>query len=200
MTDSVRGGIIVSVILFAAVLYYFIWVYEPGGAGPQDDSGGNGAVAAGYLDRTPEIPDPSAMEVNKPAPDFAYVTIQGREIRLSDYVGDKPVVLDFWATWCRPCLEELPILQEFYDEHSDVVEIIAISTEARPAASAIARVVTEKSLTFPIIHDPSGGISQLYPTRVLPYLVFVNRDGMVVNIITGARADIGDVIIGTFGL
>ncbi len=196
MKDSLRGGILVSVILFGILVYYFIWVYQPAEPVTAENGDENGGVTAvNYLNFTPNIPDDRAVEIGGPAPDFAYLTIDGREFRLSDYFGVKPVVIDVWATTCPPCMLELPVLQELYDEYSDRVEIVAVTSERRQSASQVARVVRDKNLTFPVIHDPSGAIVSIYPTRYIPYLVFITRDGMAIEEHSGYSESIKQQII-----
>lgn len=184
MNNTIKGGVLFSTVIVALLSYYFIWVHEPVGA-----------------EVDPEIPDSSARpDEGERAPDFTYVTVDGLEITLSDYIGEKPVVLDFWATWCRPCLDELPLLQAFYEEYGDQVEIIAITSEDARAKDGIANIIIQKALTFPVMHDPSRGISNLYPTRAIPYLVFIDIDGKVTSTHTGMSPSIGENILEVFGI
>ncbi|MCK4719425.1 TlpA family protein disulfide reductase [bacterium] len=184
VNNTIKGGVLFSTVIVALLSYYFIWHFEPVGA-----------------EVDPEIPDSSARpDEGEHAPDFTYATVDGREIRLSDYIGVKPVVLDFWATWCRPCMEELPLLQAFYEEYGDQVEIIAITSEDARLKDAIANTINQKELTFPVMHDPSRGISNLYPTRAIPYLVFIDIDGKVTGTHTGMSPSIGEDILEEFGI
>lgn len=184
MNNTIKGGVLFSTVIVALLSYYFIWVQGPVGA-----------------EVDPEIPDSSARpDEGEHAPDFTYVTVDGLEITLSDYIGEKPVVLDFWATWCRPCLEELPVLQAFYEEYGDQVEIIAISSEDSRVKDGIANIINQYALTFPVMHDPSGGIGNLYPTRAIPYLVFIDIDGKVTKTHTGMSPSIGEDILEEFGI
>jgi peroxiredoxin len=177
MSDSSRGAIIVIIIILVTIALYL--AFNPG----KGTSDGPGGTASGNR-----------------APDFTATTIDGDQIKLSDYIGDKPVVIDFWATWCSPCMMELPKLQEFYAAHSGEVEIIAISTDQSGALSNVRRVVNEKGLTFPIIHDASGELSQLYPSRYIPYLVFIDKNGVKIYEATGFNENIGNEILEKFGL
>lgn len=202
MTNSVRGGLLVSLILVALVFYYFIWVYQPPDATPSADAD-NGSTVAGpvnYLEATPEIPNRSTMEVGDPAPDFMYYTIDGEQVRLSDYAGQKHVVLDFWGTYCGPCRQEMPLLNNFYAEHSDEVEIIAITSESKNNARAVRNFVENNNLDFKVMHDPSGSIISLYPTRGIPYLVFIDKNGVAVDKHLGFDPGITNIIGFTFGL
>ncbi|MCX6646961.1 MAG: TlpA disulfide reductase family protein [bacterium] len=216
MNNTLKSGVILSTILVALAAYYFIWVYVPGGdvridgLGIEEVSGDNqpsenstdnsGNTPVDYLSTAPVIPESRAVAVNEMAPDFSYYSIDGREVRLSDYIGNKNVILDFWATWCGPCMMELPALEEFYKTNSDRFEVIAVSSEARNSANSIASVVNQKGLTFPVIHDPSGGIGNLYPTRSIPYLVLINMDGTVRKMQIGYSPTVGEEILEEFGL
>ena len=212
MNKSIKGGVLFSTILIGLLAYYFIWQYEPGGdvrvdvlgievITDEDAIDENGAaVQVHYLDVQPVIPDERVAEVGLTAPDFSYYSIDGREVTLSDYIDRKYVVLDFWGTTCPPCLMELPLLQEFYEEHGDQIEIIPVSCEPRQSANRVANVVNEKKLTFPVIHDPSGTIGRLYPTRAIPFLVFVDMDGTVLNTHLGFSPTIADDILDVFGI
>ena len=193
MTDSQRGGMIVAIIIFSLGVYYFLWVRQPAGAGTPD------STAAASL-QTPVVTANASMEKGKPAPDFSFKTMDGKPIALSSYIGQKPVVLDFWATWCGPCKQELPKLQEFYATNSDKVEIIAVTSEDPQAVGNIGTVVSQLGLTFPIVHDPSNKISAMYPTRGIPYVIFIGRDGTVLDTALGYNPNIGDEITRICGL
>ena len=200
MKDSVRGGLLVSVILVALVFYYFIWIYQPPDmASPNDDPS---VVAGGinYLDETPEIPDRTPVSIGDPAPDFMFYTIEGEQIRLSDYIGQKNVVLDFWATWCGPCRLEMPLLRDFYTLYSDRVEIIAVTSEPKNKAREIAQFIDGEEINFKVIHDASGGIQGIYPTRGIPYLVFIDTNGIAVREHTGYDQNLPSELVELFDL
>lgn len=198
MSDSARGGVIVAIIIFSLAVYYMVWVRQPGA--PDGDEGGAAQVSGSYLNSQPTIPENRRMVKNEKAPSFKYLTIDGKEIDLAGFIGQKPVVLDFWATWCGPCKRELPVLEEFYKTHSTQVEIIAISAEDRNMSGPIAKVVGDLGLTFPVMHDPSKTISAMYPTQGIPYLVFIDKNGIVIGEAMGANPAIGEEIIDKFGL
>ena len=178
MSESSRGAVIVVVIVIMTIFLYMLW--NPGGVSQAPSSG--------------------PMQIDQPAPDFTITAVDGSQIQLSDYIGRKAVVIDFWATWCGPCMMELPVLQEFYQANSADVEIIAVSSEDAGAAASIENVVSDKRLTFPVIHDPAKSIDNLYPHRAIPYLVFIDIDGIVVHAATGYNPKISDEIKELFGL
>jgi len=191
MQDSTKGGVIVLVLILALVGYFIIWT--PGcstGPAPADngDNGGSSPTA------------PSKAKVGQLAPDFERTSLAGDAIKLSDFIGNKPVVLDFWATWCGPCKEELPILEEFYKANSDQVEIIAITKEPASDRANIERIIDEKGVTFVVVHDSSGEIANKYPSTGIPYLVFIDKAGKVVGTHLGLDQNIGAKIKEIFGL
>ncbi len=199
MSGTGRGCIVLAIIGFAIFMYVLIFVVEPAkntGDGPESRG-----FVTDYLNQTPQTPGPTTrMRTGEQAPDFIYPSIDGRVIQLSDYIGYKPVVLDFWGTTCPPCRAELPVLQQFYELHGDRVEIIAISSERSTAGTAIANTVSYNGLEYIVMHDPSYTIGEMYPHRAIPFLVFIDEDGEVVKTETGFNPEIGSDILATFGL
>jgi len=191
MQDSTKGGVIVLVLILALVGYFVLWT--PGcstGPVPAENNGDNGGSSTA----------PSKAKVGQLAPDFERTTLSGDAIKLSDFIGEKAVILDFWATWCGPCKTELPILEEFYKANSDQVEIIAITNEPAGDRAKIERIISEKGVTFVVVHDSSGEIAKKYPSQYIPYLVFIDKEGKVVETHTGADENIGLKIKEAFGL
>ena len=119
------------------------------------------------------------------APDFTATTIDGETITLSDFKGKKAVVLDIWATWCGPCRMEMPDLQKIYEKYSDQIEIIAASQDQPSDLGKIKSFVEEFKITFKVIHDNDFSISKRYPTRGIPFVVLIDKDGKIVKRITG---------------
>ncbi len=159
------------------------------------------ATVSNYLDYRPEFNENvQVARKGSPAEDFTYPTIYGRVIRLSDYIGRKYVILDFWATGCPPCRRELPELQDYYEEHGDQIEIIAITSEGASAKQAIRQMVTSMGLRFPVMHDPSNAISRIYPTRGIPFLVFIDIDGTLRATYTGYSDRLGELVAEVFGI
>jgi len=193
-----KGCLIIAVIGLVAFLYFMFTSVEP--TNKEDMSVGNRGTVTNYLGETPELPGPSIMSQGAKAPDFIYATINNETICLSDFAGKKPVVIDFWATWCPPCQRELPVLQEFYENYSDKVEIIAITSEGANVAGQIQNTVTSKGLEYVVVHDPSRAISNMYPHRGIPFLVFIDINGNVVGTTSGYNPNVGNEIIRMFGL
>jgi peroxiredoxin len=127
------------------------------------------------------------------APDFAATTMAGEPVTLADYRG-KVLLLNVWATWCAPCEREMPSMQRLYEalEGSDF-EILAVSIDARLGESDVAgrpggdlgAFADRYGLTFPILHDPTGGIQAIYQTTGVPESFVVDRNGTIIKKVAG---------------
>lgn len=127
------------------------------------------------------------------APDFAATTMDGRSVHLSDYHG-RVVLVSIWATWCAPCRDEMPSMEELYkDLDGTDFEILAVSVDARMGekdafgrpGGDLRAFADELGLTFPILHDPAGKIQQTYQTTGVPETFLVGRDGLIYKKVAG---------------
>jgi cytochrome c biogenesis protein CcmG, thiol:disulfide interchange protein DsbE len=129
---------------------------------------------------------PPAPAVGHPAPDFTLTTLDGTQVRLSELRG-RPVVLNFWATWCPPCRGEMPQLEAASRRYADQVAVIGVN-QVEPAGTVQA-FANEVGLTYPIPLDSSGVASRLYGVRSLPTTFFIDRDGMIRQIQVGGLTE-----------
>jgi peroxiredoxin len=126
----------------------------------------------------------------KLAEDFALATPGGGTFRLSEHRG-KVVMINFWATWCPPCLEEMPAMERLYRHHRDTgFVLLAVSVDAEP--KKVTPFVAEHKLTFPIGLDPKMDLANGYAVRALPSSFLVGRDGNLAALAIGPRAWDGD--------
>lgn len=121
------------------------------------------------------------------APDFAFQSLTGGVLRLSDY-EDHVVLVNVWATWCAPCREEMPSMQRLYDAlEGEDFEILAVSVDAPMGQSDangyeggdLAAFAKELDLSFPILHDPRGSIQQMYQTTGVPESFVIAKGGLI---------------------
>lgn len=113
------------------------------------------------------------------APDFALMTLEGKTIRLSEFRGQKVVLINFWATWCPPCRLEMPTMQQIYSEYKvKGFEILAVNIEP-DAKQAIGDFVKELRLTFPILLDPDMKVTRKFRVIGLPISVLIDRQGII---------------------
>jgi len=119
------------------------------------------------------------------APDFTLQSITGETYTLSDLRG-QAVVINLWATWCPPCRAEMPALQKMYAEYKDQgLVILAVNSTVQDTASAVPPFASEYSLTFPILLDDAGSVNNAYQVRSLPSSYFIDRKGIVRQVIIG---------------
>jgi peroxiredoxin len=123
----------------------------------------------------------------EPAIDFTLEDLDGNEVTLSDYEG-RPIVLNFWATWCPPCVAEMPTLDAAYNggEYDDLV-ILAVSVEESPAT--VERFMDREGLSLPVLLDSKGKVSGAYRVRGIPTTFFIDRDGVIVDIFSGSLSE-----------
>lgn len=112
----------------------------------------------------------------QPAPDFSYTLADGSTTKLSDLRG-KQVIVNFWATWCLPCVEEMPELQRAADESGG--ELVVLAVNRNETREAIARFTNRVNVRFPLITNISGDIGDRYGITNLPITYFVNSDGTI---------------------
>ena len=131
--------------------------------------------------------------VGTTAPDFQAEDLEGDLVSVADYAG-RVVLLNVWATWCPPCLEEMPSMQRLYEEFSqDDFEILAVSVDAPfgeldrggMPGGQVEAFAQRFGLTFPILRDPEGRIQRVYQTTGVPETFLIGRDGIIYKKIAG---------------
>lgn len=121
------------------------------------------------------------------APDFTLPDVMnGGEKGLSDFAG-KVVFLNFWATWCKPCEEEMPSMQLLYDYlKGRPFEIVAVSVDSE-GPDVVREFVEKYKLTFTILHDRSGALKNRYKTTGVPETFIIDQNGVIAEKFWGAR-------------
>lgn len=117
------------------------------------------------------------------APDFTADLADGSTFTLSEQSG-KVVLLNFWATWCGPCVEEMPAFEKLYKEYGEEVAVLAVNS--LEDEETVRQFVAETGYTFPIAFDVEGAVNMKYPTDGIPYTLVIGKDGTVQNIFVGA--------------
>ena len=115
--------------------------------------------------------------------DFSLTLLDGKTVNLNDLKG-KPVVVNFFATWCGPCREEAPTLESAYQKYKYQVEFIGIATSSEEGD--VRSFVEERGLSFSVGIDSSGEISKKYNVSAIPATFFINREGEVADSFVGA--------------
>jgi peroxiredoxin len=117
--------------------------------------------------------------IGQAAPDFVLQEHStGRLVRLSDYRG-KTVVLNFWATWCPPCIAEMPELQALHASRVATGDLVVLAVDVEEPAAVAGEFVQQKGLTMPVLLDRTGAVKRHYGLPGMPGTFFIDRDGIV---------------------
>lgn len=107
--------------------------------------------------------------------------LSGDITSLESLRADKPVYLKFWASWCKPCMQEMPHLQDSYVEYADKIQFVAINVDINETREDIKKVIDKFSLTVPIALDTDGALAKAFNFIGTPYHILINRKGEVVH-------------------
>jgi len=142
-----------------------------------------------YLENLSQRSDEQAtrLVVGQLAPDFTLPDMEGHEVSLSSYRG-KVVLLNIWATWCPTCLEEMPQLQQLYEEFAkyDNFQLLTISIDAL-GRQVVEPFMEKNGLTLPTLLDPRGSIKKIYHTTGVPESFIIDQRGVLIDKIIGPR-------------
>ena len=117
-----------------------------------------------------------AATVSGPAPNFTLQSNAGGQVSLASLKG-KVVMVNFWATWCVPCRQEMPHLEALYEKYNGLgFELLAVNVEKNNAEGA-RKWLQETPVTFPVLFDPENQVTKLYKVQTMPSTVLIGRDG-----------------------
>lgn len=168
--------VIMSVIAF--VIGMSIWQKNP----PSQSRTDRTISASGFSNSTRQ--SPSKAETF--APDFTLPSLTGTTIHLADYRGKKPVILDFWTTWCPNCQRDMPHLNALYKQYKDQIEVIGVDLQEYPGT--VRDFIETQGITFPIVID-AGNVANLYSIHYTNAHVFIKKDGTLFEVIPGDITD-----------
>ena len=121
-----------------------------------------------------------------PAPDFSLPDLDGKMVSLAGYKG-KVVFLNIWATWCAPCVEEMPSMEKLYQELKDeAFEILAVSID-ESGVKTVLPFMKKHKLSFPALTDTEGIFKSLYQTTGVPETFIIDKDGIIIEKAIGPR-------------
>jgi len=118
-----------------------------------------------------------AVALQDEAPDFTLKSLEGSNLRLEEYRG-QVVLINFWASWCGPCRQEMPLLDQLhnrYEETGFAVLGVNVEGEVKPAQ----KIVDKTKVTFPVLIDEDQKVSEMYNLEAMPSTVVVDRDGVI---------------------
>ena len=124
------------------------------------------------------------LKVGRPAPNFEFPGLDGQIVSLSDHRG-KVVLVNIWATWCPPCIDEMPSMEKLYNElQGENFEILAVSIDTQ-GLEAVAPFMKAYKLTFPALIDSEGTIKNLYKATGVPESFIIDKQGILIKKIIG---------------
>lgn len=133
-----------------------------------------------------------APRVGKTAPDFALRLLDGRMVALSDFRG-KPVLLNFWTTWCPACRVEMPYLESvFQREKEQGLTILAVDIEE--IRDTVVQFTRQYGLSFPVALDTSGDVARQYRVSTLPTTFLIDKEGTIRLVKIGAFSDEAEIL------
>lgn len=174
MKDKKRALIIILVLILLVGVAYVLYA--------QLGSRVDAKQLAAQEEQNGETPE----ETPPLAPDFMMTDAEGNEVHLSDYIGT-PIVLNFWASWCRPCKMEMPEFNEKYLEMGDEVQFLMVNmtTSSRESLEKARSFIAEQEYSFPVFYDTEGDAAETYGVYSLPATIFIDAEGRAVAQATG---------------
>jgi peroxiredoxin len=122
------------------------------------------------------------------APDFKLSNLEGKDVVLSELLKKGPVVVDFWATWCKPCLKAFPGLQNTYEEYKERgLTVVAVSVDGPKTRAGVAPLMKSKKYDFEVVFDTDGRVAKKYNAILLPRTVLIDQKGEIVFGMVGYR-------------
>ncbi len=158
-------------------------------------------LVMGYWIGVAAFPDAHTDRVeaseNTMAPEMSLMKLGGGKVRLSQYRGQW-VFLNFWATWCPPCLQEMPDMETFYKKFKEKNMVMLAVSQDKGNPANIASFIKEKGYTFDVFLDPQGSAASMFNVNSIPSTFIINPKGEVVSQANGAREWTDPVIINYF--
>jgi len=132
----------------------------------------------------------SAADVGASAQDFTARDTDGNTFRLSDHIGKEVILIDFWATWCQPCLAEMPHLEKMYDTYkSKGFLVVAVSMDGPESISDVPAFAKRNQMNFPVLLDEDSSIASIYnPRKSAPLSAIIDKSGRIAAVREGYNA------------
>lgn len=145
-----------------------------------------------------EITMTEQVSIELQTEDFTVYDLDGQPVNLSDFLG-KPIVVNFWSTWCEPCVEELPLFEKLYTEHGNETAFLMINVPMDGTSDKkVKAFIDENGYTFPVYYDSEYSASDAYGIWAVPQSLFINKEGELVQSYNGELSE--DKLISYFEL
>lgn len=115
------------------------------------------------------------------APNFKLVNLNGKYVELDKETGNGPILLSFWATWCKPCLEEMVEFNKIYEQYKNKgFNLLAISTDTEKSVAKVKPYIKSKGYDFPVLFDTNSEVARKYYAQQMPYTVLIDKSGNII--------------------
>lgn len=173
-------GIAAGVLVLGAL----VWAQlspdsTPAPSPPREPEASGGQVETRPVPEVAPAPKQVRPLVGYMAPNFTLSDLNGKRVSLADFRG-KVVFVNFWATWCGPCRQEMPDMQKLFEQQNPDVVILAVNlTNTERSPELVRRFMEELQLGFTALLDPEGAVAEQYRLLSIPMSVFVGPDGVI---------------------
>lgn len=133
---------------------------------------------------SPPPPPNQRIAIGNTAPDFSLTTLDNETVKLSQFRG-KPVLINFWATWCPPCREELPLLVKTHQANKDRLVILGVDMDKAEDTGIVRDRVREVGIEYLTLLDPKNEVTNRYQVRAYPTTLFLDKNGVIQRITVG---------------
>jgi len=164
MIKKILLGIIVVVVLASGGLYYWL-----------------------STENKADIKNGDATRDN-PAPQITLTALNGNPIELSSLKG-KPVFMNFWATWCPPCVAEMPFINELYPQYKDNVQFVMVSVDDPKDKDKVVKFIADKGFTFPVYTASQTDIAKAYNIQGIPTTYIISSNGNIKKVHVGGMTE-----------
>lgn len=170
-----KYGFIIIIILLVMVIVFATTGYKK--------------LSENYVPEEASVGSSESVDL-QPAPDFAVTDTDGNGVRLSDFKG-RPVVINFWASWCPPCIAELPYFEKMYKKYGEDVKFMMVNLTdgQRETVDVVNTFIEDTAYTFPVYYDSDSYAANAYRTYSIPVTVFIDKEGNLIRRQTGAVSE-----------
>lgn len=193
--------ILLVLVLVALILFFSLWFdknwgrqevigdhspsWQEPSTNPPESSPATDPEESSEPENNPQEDEDTSKKVV--APDFSVYNVEGEKVQLSDFIG-KPIILNFWASWCGPCKGEMPAFQAKFEEYGDDVHFLMINLTdgEKETAEGAYTFILDQEYTFPVYFDTASEAVSGYGIRSIPTTFFIDAEGYAIAQATGA--------------